>query len=210
MPRGAPPAACPGNPVIDTLSVGTLLYRVHSDVFGATAFNPTKADDPLKGGRFDSSDGSYAYLFAGQDFPTAIAETLVRDLPIGPTPPRIIPRVQLHRRMLSELRVDEPLALVSLHGADLGQVGQDPWLTKCSSSEYRETRTWAKAIRGWVPAAQGLVWRSYRDEDRFAYVLFADRIVTGALVEVSSIPADTGSGLLLVQQVLQRHNVVLA
>lgn len=112
--------------------------------------------------------------------------------------------------MISELRIDKPLSLVSLHGADLGQVGQDPWLTKCSASEYSETRKWAKAIRSWVPAAQGLVWRSYRDEDRFAYVLFADRISAGALVEVSSIPADTGAGLLLVQQVLQRHNAVLA
>jgi predicted TIM-barrel fold metal-dependent hydrolase len=60
-----------------------------------------------------------------------------------------------------------------------------------------------------VPAAQGLVWRSYRDEDRLAYVLFADRISAGVLVEVSSVPADTGAGLLLVQQVLQHHNIVL-
>jgi len=210
MPRGAPPPACPGKPVIDTLPVGTSLYRVHSSVFGSTVFNPTKAGDPLKGGRFDSNDGSYAYLYAGQDFPTAIAEVFIRDLPSGPVPPRLIPRAKLLDRMLSELRVDKPLSLVSLRGADLGHVGQDPWLTKCSALHYSETRAWAKAIRGWMPGAQGMVWRSFRDEDRFAYVLFADRVGAGTLVDVSSITADTGAGLLIVQQVLQRHNVVLA
>src|SRR4029079_5593936 len=114
FPLGASPPVCPGKPVIAELRAGTLLHRVHSDAFGSTEFNPTKADDPLRGGRFDSNDGSYAYLYAGQDLPTAIAEMLVRDLPIGPVPPRIIPRVQLRHRMLSELRVDEPLFLVSL------------------------------------------------------------------------------------------------
>jgi hypothetical protein len=210
MPRGAPPSVCPGKPVIDTLPAGTSLYRVHSRAFGSTVFNPTKAADPHKGGRFDSNDGSYAYLYAGQDFSTAIAEVLIRDLPSGPVPPRVIPRAQLRDRMLSELRVEEPLSLVSLRGADLGHVGQDAWLTKCSALYYSETREWAKAIRGWAAGAQGMVWRSCRDEDRFAYVLFADRIGSRTLIEISSITADTGTGLLIAQQVLQRHNVVLA
>jgi RES domain len=210
MPRSAPPATCPGTPVIATVSAGAALYRVHSSRFGSTAFNPTKADDPLKGGRFDSDDGSYAYLYAGQDFATAIAEVLIRDMPSGPLPPRLIPRARILGLVLSELGVEQPLSLVSLHGADLGQVGQDAWLTKCSSQHYSETRRWVAAIRSWLPDAQGMVWRSFRDEDRFSYVLFADRIATGTLVGRSSIAADSGAGLLLLEQVLQRHNVVLA
>lgn len=210
MPRGAPPSTCPGTPVIATLPAGASLYRAHSSAFASTAFNPTKADTPLKGGRFDSNDGSYAYLYAGQDFATAIAAILIRDLPSGPSPPRIIPRVKVRDLRLSELRVARPLQLVSLRGADLGHVGQDAWLTKCSADQYTETRAWAREIRRWVPAAQGMIWRSFRDEDRFAYVLFGDRVGSGTLIELSSIAADTGAGLLLVQKVLQRHNVVLA
>lgn len=210
MPPDAPPATCPGTPVIVTLSPGTALYRVHSSFFGSTSFNPTKADDPLKGGRFDSNDGSYAYLYAGQDFNTAIAEVLIRDMPTGPFPPRIFQRARILGLVLSELGVEQPLSLVSLHGADLGQVGQDAWLTKCGSEKYPETRRWVAAIRSWLPEAQGMVWRSFRDEDRFSYVLFADRIAPDTLVERSSIPADSGSGRLLLEEVLQRHNVALA
>jgi len=209
MPRSAPPPTCPGRPVIATVPAGSALYRVHSSRFGSTAFNPTKADDPRKGGRFDSDDGSYAYLYAGEDFDTAIAEVLIRDMPSGPSPPRLIPRARILGLVLSELGVTHPLSLVSLHGADLGQVGQDAWLTKCSSEHYAETRRWVAAIRTWVRDAQGLVWRSFRDEDRFSYVVFADRIAAGTLVERSSIAADRGTGRLLVERVLQRHNVVL-
>jgi hypothetical protein len=99
---------------------------------------------------------------------------------------------------------------VSLRGADLGHVGQDAWLTKCSAEHDAVTRRWAAAIRRWVPEAQGLVWRSFRDEDRYAYLLFGDRVGADTLVARSSLVADAGPGLLLVQQVLQRHNVVLA
>jgi len=210
MPRGAPPTTCPGTPVIATLPVGASLYRAHSSAFASTAFNPTKADNPLKGGRFDSDDGSYAYLYAGQDFPTAIAEVMIRDLPSGPSPPRSMPRVKVRGLLLSELRVAQSLHLVSLRGADLGHVGQDAWLTKCSAEHYAETRAWAREIRRWLPGAHGMIWRSFRDEDRFAYVLFGDRVASGSLVELSSIAADTSAGLLIVQKVLQRHNVVLA
>ncbi|MBC7977215.1 MAG: RES family NAD+ phosphorylase [Myxococcales bacterium] len=199
----------PGTPVTVDAPVGTSLYRAHASRFGATAFNPTRADDPLRGGRFDSDDGSYAYLYAGQDISTALAEVLIRDLPSGLSPPRILLRARLRGLLLSELRVEQALQLVSLRGADLGHVGQDAWLTKCSAEHYSETRRWSRAIRGWAPTTQGLVWRSFRDEDRFSYVLFADRIAAGTLRERSSMAADAGAGLLLVEQVLQRQNVVL-
>ena len=209
MPRSAPPSTCPGTPVIATVPAGAALYRVHASRFGSAGCNPTKADDPLKGGRFDSDDGSYADLYAGQDFSTAIAEVLIRDLPSGPVPPRIIPRRKIRGLVLSELGVEQPLSLVSLRGADIGHVGQDAWLTKCPAAYYHETRRWVAAIRSWEPRAQGMIWRSFRDEDRFSYVLFADRVPAGTLVERSSVAADHGSGLLLIEQVLQAHNVVL-
>ena len=210
MPRCDPPSVCPGKPVIVTVPADTSLFRIHSKAFKATAFNPTISNHPLKGGRFDSNDGRYAYLYAGEDMETAIAEMLVRDIPSGPTPPRIIPLASVKDRMLSEVRVRREILVVSLHGANLGQLGQDAWLTKCAASEYEITRKWANAIRDWAPTAQGMVWRSCRDEDRFAYVLFEDRIAATDVTEVSSIPADTGLGLGSVRRALQRHNVAIA
>lgn len=206
MPRQGPPARKPGTPVLRKLASGTRLFRMHSDEFDSLTFNPTVASHPLRGGRFDSDDGAYSYLYAGEDFETVIAEALVRDLPSGPIPPRLIPRVQLARKVLSELVLGQSLQVVSLIGADLGHVGQDAWLTKCAASDYALTRRWAAAIRAWAPKAAGFVWRSYRDEERDAYVLFGDRVPRGALGHVSSIAADSGRGLLLVKRVLQAHN----
>ena len=49
-----------------TLNAGTVWWRMHSDAFDPTTFNPTSATNPFRGGRFDSSDGSYSYLYAGE------------------------------------------------------------------------------------------------------------------------------------------------
>jgi hypothetical protein len=209
MPSGLPPVACPGHPVRHQLAAGSVLYRMHSATFGPAEFNPTIANHPLKGGRFDSNDGRYAYLYAGDSWHVAIAETLVRDLPPGPSPPRIIQFSRVKERKLSEVRLERSLELVNLFGAHLGHVGQDPWLTKCGAAEYSLTREWANAIRRWVPTAHGFVWRSFRDEDRYAYVLFGDRVPAGALTGTVKMDADSGAGLLLVRAVLQQHNVTL-
>ena len=88
MTRASPPPACPGTPHIEVAAAGTVLYRLHSSHFAPTAFNPIKADNPFKGGRFDSHEGTYAYLYAGSSYAIAIAETLARDVPPGP--PRMI------------------------------------------------------------------------------------------------------------------------
>ena len=209
MPRGSPPAICPGRPVLVPLAAGTVLYRLHSSALAPDEFNVTISSDPRKGGRFDSNDGSYSYLYAGEDLAVAIAETLVRDLPFGPAPPRIIPFAHVMGRKLSAITIGSDLDLVGLHGANLGQVGQDTWLTKCPAADYPLTREWAKSIREWVPTAQGFVWRASRDEDRFAHVLFGDRVSAGAISGTVKMSADSGAGLILVRAVLQKHNVTL-
>jgi hypothetical protein len=211
MTRATPPPACPGKPHEETLAAGTVLYRLHSANFGPIAFNPTKSDDPLKGGRFDSHEGTYSYLYAGSSYAIAIAETLARDVPPGPIPPRLIPRAAVTARQLSKIVVQSGLRLVRLHGGPaLGQVGQDSWLTKSPAVDYALTRLWAKAIRGWAAWAHGFVWRANRDENGFAYILFGDRAPSGSIAGTIEHSADTGTGLILVRSVLSAHNVVLA
>ncbi|MDP9398230.1 MAG: RES family NAD+ phosphorylase [Actinomycetota bacterium] len=175
--------------------------------------NPTPAPSALRGGRFDSLDGSYAYLYVGEGPDAAIAETLCRDLPFAGSA-RIVPRRRIEGRMLTQLEVTRGLPVVSLHGPDLTQVGQDLWLTKSEPVDYDMTRAWAAAIRGWVPEAGGFVYRCRHDEDLQAWVLFTAPgvAVHPALAEVpeGSLPLDNGAGLVEVRRVLARHHATLA
>lgn len=183
---------------------------MHSGDFAPTAFNPTPAPTADRGGRFDSLDGDYGYLYAGEDHYVAVAEALLRDVPFPEGGPRQLPFRVVRNRNLSWLETTRDLSLVSLRGADLGHVGQDVWLTKCEAAEYVQTRRWAAAIRRWVPDAAGFVWRSRRDEERLAYVFFDDRTPEGSFVAVGDpLPIDEGAGLVRVRKALLRHNVVL-
>jgi len=205
MPKVPPPASCPGTPVRRLLKKGTLLWRIHESKFGAADFNPTPASDPWKGGRFDSPDGSYHYLYAAESKAAAVAE-----VPADKSA-RIIPRAQVRDRVLSKIELGVDLEMVELHGPHLGQFGQDAWLTKCDSSEYGLTREWALAIRCWVPGAAGFRWRSKRDEDWFVYVFFHDRQPSGAIIPKGRRQwIDFGRGLDSVQKILARHNVVIS
>ena len=81
MPLVEPPTLPPGNPTTRVLLHRTVLWRMHSDAFDPTAFNPTQVTNPFAGGRFDSSDGSYSYLYAAENRDVAVAETLLREIP---------------------------------------------------------------------------------------------------------------------------------
>ncbi len=177
MPNRPPPEAFNGTPKRFTLKAGTRLTRIHDARFEATSFNPTLADRHWGGGRFDATeDDLYGYLYAAGDDLCAVAETLLRDLPISAAGSQLLPRTALRDRKISWLTPLEDLQLVRLlSGRDLAAVDQDSWLTKCDSKEYGFTRRWARKIREWAPWAQGLVWRSRREEESLAYVFFEDR-----------------------------------
>lgn len=189
---------------------GTALWRVHSTRFPAAVFNPTPATNPLRGGRFDTIDGKYGCLYAAKAREAAVAEVLVRDIPVDGKA-RVLPRVMLRDRLLTRIAVKTSLLVVSLHGPDLGHVGQDSWLTKCEKAEYALTRAWGAALRKWAPDAAGFVWRSKRDEDWLAYVFFEDRLPSPqAIVKVGrSLHLDSPRGFEFVRKILARHNVGL-
>lgn len=64
---------------------------MHSSRRAAHALNPTAQPDELAGGRFDSLDGSCAYLYLADSPEGAIAETICRDLPLQLNTARIVP-----------------------------------------------------------------------------------------------------------------------
>ena len=65
-----------GRPVLGTLKAGTTVFRIHRLGRDPVALNWTVRPDRISGGRFDSLDGSYGYVYVGDSAATAIAETL--------------------------------------------------------------------------------------------------------------------------------------
>ena len=201
-----PPARKPrGKPVIVTLAVGTQVFRVHRIDGDPTALNRRARPSREAGGRFDSLDGSYGYLYVGDSPATAVAETLCRELPlIGAA--RLVPWVRVARRAITQLEVAEDLHVLSLHGPDLSQVGAPLSLTKCGADGYGTTRRWAHALRRWLPRAQGFEYRPRHDEDGLAWVVFTD----GALRPGGDpLPLASAQGLRVVRDVLHRHNATV-
>ena len=216
-PRLAPPPQYDGAPVSFLLAAGTRLTRVHSAQFGVTDFNPTVAHHRLRGGRFDATpDDPYGFLYAADDDATAVSEVLLRDLPLDERGARLLPRARVRNLRIGWLTTNRDLQLVDLRsGRDLAAIGQDTWLTTSPASEYELTRAWASAIRNWAPWCSGLTWRSHREPEGFAYVLFEDRVPDDCLAEVSTgVPLadearrlDDGIGRLLVERLLEQYRV---
>lgn len=213
MPPIEPAASCPGRPQLQTLTVGTVLWRVHSTERSANAMNPTPQPRAERGGRFDSLAGDYAYLYAGESPAAAIAEAICRDLPLADPTARIVPRARIRWRLLSGLEVTEPVQVVIVHGAALTHLGQDLWLTKSAAADYLHTRAWAAAIRSWAPCATGLVYRCRHDEDLRAWMLTTEPDVgqhpslrpTG---DTTALDGPTGRAYL--RRVLSDYNAGLA
>ena len=163
MPALEPPAACPGHPVTSTLPAGTVLYRVHRADRSASAFNPTPRPapppgDPVPGGRFDSIDGSYAYLYAALSEDGAFCESFVRDLDYTRAGPRPLPWARVGGKVVSTVRTRRDVELVEVQGAAAEQLGQDDWLTRCDEDAYPLARRWAAAVRAWLPPPVATAW----------------------------------------------------
>jgi hypothetical protein len=207
-----PPDAPPGPPKLITVQGGTHLYRLHQIGSPADQFRYGAHPTELTGGRFDSVDGSYGILYAGEDQDVAIAEVLTRGLKNGVVAARLVPRATIVGRAISQLTTTEDLTLLSLCGRDLTLVGADLWLTKSDASEYLTTRAWAERLRAWCPDAAGFVWMARHDENRRAYALFSDRPpgVRGMLQPSDPVPVDTPNGLAMLRRVLREYNAGVA
>lgn len=177
---------------------------------GPTDFNPSAAGTKPDAGRFDSADGSYAYLYATLEPEAAIAEALLRRHR-GPTrTDRLLPGADLANYALAQIQLEHAVSAVSLQGADVGHVCQDIWLTTCDSADYQLTREWALAIRRWRPAAAAFRWRARKDVDRLSFVFFEDRMEPAPFAMLHpGLHLDHGSGLALTTAVLARHNVTV-
>lgn len=172
-----PPPPVPMRPALTVLPAGAELWRCHTTRFPATGFNPVLSHRHFAGGRFDgTADDAYRFLYAAPEPLTALAETLLRDVPYSDAGVRVVPWALAAPRSLSRLTVTEELTLVRLvTQADLAAVFQDASLLEGGDERYGATRFWAQEIRRYAPGAHGMVWQSRRNRPCHALVLFGDR-----------------------------------
>lgn len=187
------------------------MWRIHAAVRDAAALNPTPSPRVRKGGRFDSHDGSYAYTYLGDSPAAAVAETLCRALPVDQSP-RLIPRVQLTGRVLSELRTTREISVVDLTGTGAARINAGIWLTKCDPSGYLATRAWAAAILAANRDVDGIQFRPRHDENTLSWMLTGTpttRTHTALAPVGGVIPLDSPDGHYLLGALLAAHNAAL-
>lgn len=203
---------------VHLISSGTSLWRVWKPSLKASArtaitFNPTPSPTDLSGGRFDSltapNQNGYAYWYAAEDKETAIVEQFLRNIPTQTQTPRHVLRQKFAGAQIAEIRILRDLALADLTGASLNAMGAGAWLTACEESDYLTCREWAKAIRGWAPHVDGLRWRSARNNNSHAIILFDPPATETDLRVDSNAPLDTPLGIQQLNIVLEPHGAVI-
>lgn len=203
--------------MLHVVPVGTVLVRVHRidrrpDAFNDTARPPPPPGAPIQGGRFDSQDGSCAYLYAAFTEAGAFAESFARQLDHTTVGPRPLPRARIAGTAVSQLATARDLRLVIAHGAGAQQLGQDDWLTRCDEEGYPLCRRWAAQIRTWEPTSDGLIWRSKRDPDGLVMVLWTSTNAPPMVAPTNppiTEPLDNGAAHLRLQAFLVRWRLYL-
>ena len=185
MPKQPPPTNFTGTVPVATLGAGSELSRVHHADYAGKSFNPVASEVLFGGGRFDSTAADpYDYLYAGETDDAAVAEALLRDIDANDRGARFLPKKYWGGRALSRCTLAHDVTLVELRtGKNLGQVGQDTWLTTCEPDDYPQTRAWAHWLRAQAPGVQGIAWKSKREPAADAFVFFGDRCPPDLLAE---------------------------
>lgn len=198
MPLGPVPFGRTAVPRLRTVPAGTVLWRVTREpaADGSRAATPTPLfwpgyhertrNRPRLGGRFDPCpDDDYGYCYAALDDLTALAETLLRDVSFD-GPGRSLPAEDIRDRRLALLETRRELSLISLVSfEDLAAAWQDTWLLHAEEDQYAMTRCWGHWLRRCAGTADGIVWRSKRNPDGLAVLLFQDRCESA--IEPSSL-----------------------
>lgn len=195
MTNYKPPSNYSKTPASRELPSGTVLFRVHAKKYPASQFNPMPSHRYYGGGRFDATeDDPFPFMYASETPEVALAETLLRDISFDDNGACQLPRSRYAGRRISAIQTANELSLIDLTSLrGLSSVCQDTWLTECESDAYAQSRHWGHWIRSQANDAHGFVWRSRREPESTAIVLFGDRIPAGAVIDMPSNPAIKGS-----------------
>jgi len=180
-----PPDLASRSPLILTVPVGTTLFRLHDRGKGPLFFGRTGRN------RFDAPDGSFGVLYAAMDEHCAFIETFGQSTGI-----RIVTRAELERRVLSELKLRQPLTLIDLaRSGGLARIGADGRLL---TGSHAVAQQWSAALRQHPVQPAGLLYPARHDIARFACALFDMPASTFQLTNTGSL-ADPQHSVLLGQ-----------
>lgn len=157
-PTNMPPADLNARDLsLEEIPDGDTLFRMHRIALGAKFFGRTAA------WRFDSPGRAFGTLYAARTAEIAFAETLLR----GQRP--IVAESELHSRSFCEFKLLRAVRLAKLHGPSLIAIGATAAVT---SGGYDVSQAWAQALHDHPDQPDGILYRSARDNDRFALALF--------------------------------------
>ena len=176
------------------LPAGTILHRVHPEVYSAEQFNDTDKGNARFSPIRDNLHQLIPTIYGAGTFECAVYEIILRcpDSPLvssrtGSSGLRIISPSDYIGYCHSTVRTRHSIRLVELTVTGQRRIGVDHnALLAGPRSTYPETRAWAEKIHSLCPDAQGLYYNSYQGGPDYAAVLFGDRVPRDLLEPVSS------------------------
>lgn len=181
---------------LQTVSAGTELHRVHSNGFGAGAFNAANRGDARFSPIRDVAGDIIPTIYAAQTFECAVCEIILRcpdtpsiDPATGAKPFQIVAPSDFEHHAHSRVRTTADLQLLDLTVAGQRRIGVNQnALLAGPRSTYPETRAWAAEIHMACPEVQGLYYSSFQWGPQYAVLLFGDRCPDAILAPLSSRP----------------------
>lgn len=175
-----------------TLPAGTILHRVHKDIYASNGFNDSAAGN-ARFSPIHNSAGVIPTMYAATTFEGALMETIFHDVPYAPGfKPVDIAKLegQLHAILITR----QELNMVDLGTKALKKAGvAHKDLIQSEKCDYDYSRGIAEQIHREVISAQGLYWTSRQDDDAKAAVFFADRIPAG-VIDLNGYPEYLNNG----------------
>ncbi|HYH74235.1 MAG TPA: RES family NAD+ phosphorylase [Nocardioides sp.] len=193
--------------MLEPLVAGTRLWRIHPAAHhppsgriedDGTLFNPGLGDPTRFAPLRDASGSMVPTMYLGASRRGALFETFLHDQ----MPGSVVDSARWREHLLTALRLDVDVEVVSLHGQGLRSLGlYAADITHTYPSGYPLATRWATWLHEHTRAA-GLTWTSNQDDDERAYALWGDRLPADALVPepratggAAQLPIGYGDGL---------------
>lgn len=134
------------------------IFRIHY-----TSDSPLYFSDKMLH-RFDSPDGSYGVLYAGEDVFCAFIETLGHQ-----TGQNLVQERDLEIRSVATIESSRELHLVDLRGSGLAKLGAD---ARLCVGDYHVSQKWSETFVHHLDKPDGICYPARHDPSRFSVALF--------------------------------------